>query len=239
MHSEPGIIYQDNHLLVLAKPACMPCVPDSSHDLSLLDWGRHYLKVSRSKKGNVFLGVVHRLDRPVSGAVCLAVTSKAASRLSDQMRRREIRKHYLAVTRHRPPGQAGTVETYLLKDRRNNRVRTVPEDTPGARAAITAWRYLQEADGLYLLALEPGTGRPHQLRVHCAELGCVLAGDLKYGDRTPLQDASIALHARSLEITHPVKREKMIFHAPLPGTPPWKAFHAGIVAGEALTAGIT
>ncbi len=221
----PAILYQDNHLLVLSKPACMPCVPDSTGDPSLLDWGRAYLKRTRGKPGNVFLGVVHRLDRPVSGVVCFAITSKAASRLSDQMRRKEIKKEYLAVSRCKPRRKTGKIENFLVKNRRNNRSRVASEQAAGARRAVTLWSHVAEAGGFHLLKLLPETGRPHQLRVHCACLGCVIAGDLKYGDTTPLDNASIALHALKLRIIHPVRREKMIFLAPPPDIVPWSLFN--------------
>lgn len=221
----PTVLYQDNHLLVLSKPACMPCVPDSSGDLSLLDWGRNYLKRTRGKPGNVFLGVVHRLDRPVSGVVCFAITSKAASRLSDQMRKKEIQKEYLAVSRLKPPGQGGKIENFLVKNRRNNRSRVASKQDAGARRAVTLWSHVAEVGGFHLLKLIPETGRPHQLRVHCANMGCVIVGDLKYGDTSPLDKASIALHALKLQIVHPVRRENMVFHATPPDIVPWNLFH--------------
>ncbi len=220
------ILYEDNHLLVLSKPACMPVVPDSSRDPSLLDWGRDYLKRSRNKPGNVFLGVVHRLDRPVSGVVCFAVTSKAASRLSDQMRRRLISKTYLGITRKGPRETGGVLEHFLVKDRKCNRVKLISEGCScgNARFARTRWEYICSADGLSMLRLMPETGRPHQLRVQCAGMGCVLAGDLKYGDTAPLEDASIALHASGLRLLHPTIKEEMVFQAPLPVCYPWTCF---------------
>ncbi len=221
----PKVIYEDNHLLVLSKPACMPTVPDASRDESLLDWGRAYLKQTRNKPGNVFLGVVHRLDRPVSGVVCLAITSKAAARLSDQMRQKLIKKTYIGISRFRPEGKSGMVENHLLKDRRANMVRIVDgEKGRKARFARTRWEYLGESGGFHLIRLVPETGRPHQLRVHCASMGCVLAGDLKYGDISPLEDRSVALHASSLKLVHPVRKEEMVFSAPMPDIIPWSLF---------------
>ncbi len=220
------ILYQDNHLLVLSKPACMPAVPDSSGDYSLLDWGKDYLKQSRHKPGNVFLGVVHRLDRPVSGVVCFAVTSKAASRISAQMRQKNIFKAYAGITRHMPEKRAGTLEHMLVKDRKNNRVTVVDRDcgVKKARLARTGWNYITSSCGLHLIRLVPETGRPHQLRVQCATMGCVLAGDIKYGDTVPLADASTALHALELRLRHPTLGEWMAFKAMPPACYPWDCF---------------
>ena len=220
------VLYEDNHLLVLSKPAGMPTVPDSSRDISLLDQGRDYLKRSRNKPGNVFLGVVHRLDRPVSGVVCFAVTSKAAGRLSDQMRRKLIRKTYLGITRHRPEAPRGILEDFLLKDRKRNKVAVVSGSSTQRRPlfARTHWECVAESCGLYLLRLMPETGRPHQLRVQCANMGCVLAGDLKYGDSKPLEDRSIGLHAFKLILRHPIRKEEMEFTAVPPDLWPWSCF---------------
>ncbi len=222
----PYVVYEDNHLLVLFKPAGLPVVPDSSGDPSLLDWGKAYIKQTRNKPGNVFLGVVHRLDRPVSGIVCFATTSKAAGRLSDQMRRHLIKKTYLGISRFKPGEKSGIVENYLVKQRRRNTVSIVPGSDGAGRAlfAMTRWEYLGESGGFHLLRLMPETGRPHQLRVHCASIGCVLAGDIKYGDAKPLEDRSVGLHARELEFEHPVRKEKMKFRAKPPDIFPWRLF---------------
>ena len=222
----PYVVYEDNHLLVLFKPAGLPVVPDSSGDPSLLDWGKAYLKETRNKPGNVFLGVVHRLDRPVSGIVCFATTSKAAGRLSDQMRRHLIKKTYLGISRFKPGEKSGIVENYLFKHRRQNTVSIVSgaDGTGRALFARTRWEYLKESGGFHLLRLMPETGRPHQLRVHCASIGCVLAGDIKYGDEKPLEDRSVCLHARELEFEHPVRKEKMKFQVEPPDIFPWRLF---------------
>jgi 23S rRNA pseudouridine1911/1915/1917 synthase len=189
----------------------MPVVPDSSGDFSLLDWGKAYLKESRDKKGNVFLGVVHRIDRPVSGIVCFAVTSKAASRLSDQMRRRVIKKTYIGLSDKRPPGMKGRLEHWLLKDRRENRVTLFDKPAEGAKKAVTSWKYKGVEKGFHKLLLFPETGRPHQLRAQCAAMGCPLAGDAKYGSRHPFARGAIGLHALGMDMVHPVKKIVMKF----------------------------
>ncbi|MGC9021746.1 MAG: RluA family pseudouridine synthase [Dissulfurimicrobium sp.] len=220
------IIYEDNHLLVLSKPARLLTVPDSTGDPSLLDWAKSYIKKSGSKPGNCFLGVIHRIDRPVSGLVCFAKTSKAASRLSEQMRMHTIRKTYLALTRAIPPARSGVLEHMLKKDHTRNLVQVFSKDfsDPLARPARTLWRTVEEKGGLYLLELIPDTGRPHQLRAQCAHMGCPILGDIKYGAAEPLPDGSIALHAFRLEIDHPTKRGRLVFKAPPPDTDVWHIF---------------
>jgi 23S rRNA pseudouridine1911/1915/1917 synthase len=228
-----GVLYEDNHILVLSKPACVPTVPDSSEDVSLLDWGKMYLKKTRGKPGKVFLGVVHRLDRPVSGVVCFAVTSKAASRLSDQFRAHKISKTYLALTEKKPPSEQGVLEHMLKKNMGENIVRVIsPGSTEaGGKFAQTSWTLLEAKEGIYLLELKPGTGRPHQLRVQCAFMGCPLLGDVKYGAEVPLPDASIGLHAHKLEFLHPIQRKGLSFSTPPPGSGPWRPFTGSEVQG--------
>ena len=222
----PRVIYEDNHLLVMFKPASMPVVPDSSKDYSLLDWGKNYIKTTCKKPGNVFLAVVHRIDRPVSGLVCFARTSKAASRLSHQLRKRSIKKHYLACVDKRPGQLSGIIETFLKKNHRTNVVSVVTEKTPGAKKAITRWKIVSESRGLFLLCLEPVTGRAHQLRVQLSKvLDCPILGDVKYGSRKKiLGGRGLALHSWRLEIEHPTKKEPLEFYAPLPGYHPFSLF---------------
>jgi 23S rRNA pseudouridine1911/1915/1917 synthase len=220
------VLCEDNHLLVLSKPACVPTVPDSGKDMSLLDWGKMYLKKTRDKPGRVFLGVVHRLDRPVSGVVCFAVTSKAASRLSDQLRTHSMSKTYLGLTEKKPPSEHGVLEHTLKKDMRGNIVKVISPGSieVGGKFAQTFWTLLEAREGIYLLELKPGTGRPHQLRVQCAAMGCPLLGDIKYGAGVPLPDASIGLHAYKLEFLHPVRSKGLSLSTPPPGSGPWRLF---------------
>ena len=176
----------------------------------MLDWGKMYLKETRDKPGNVFLGVIHRLDRPVSGIVCFAVTSKAASRLSEQLRTHMMTKIYLALTIGRPPSEQGVLEHMLKKDRTRNIVHICLNDA-GGKFAKTSWKLLGTRDGVSLLELRPATGRPHQLRVQCASMGCPLLGDVKYGAKDPLPDLSIGLHAYRMRLLHPTRRQWMDF----------------------------
>jgi 23S rRNA pseudouridine1911/1915/1917 synthase len=216
------VLHADNHLLAVAKPAGVPVVPDPSGDESLLEQAKAWVKRQHAKPGRVFLGVVHRLDRPVSGVVLFARTSKAAARLSEQFRDGRAAKLYLAVTEGIVRGEEGTLEQWLLKDERANRVRVVAPRHPGARLARTRWRVLERLPDGCLLELAPATGRPHQLRLAAAVgLGCPLLGDLKYGAARPLPDRSIALHALRLEVDHPTRGERVGLTCPPPRAPWW------------------
>ena len=216
------VLHADNHLLVVWKPACVPSVPDESGDPSLLDLAKEWVRLRYDKPGNVFLGVVHRLDRPVSGVLVFARTSKAASRLTDAFRRRTVEKLYWGISGHAPDTDSGVVEHWLHKDRERNRVRVVEEGHEGAKLARTQWRVLSASKGRVHFELKPETGRPHQLRVAVRSLGCVLAGDLKYGADEPLSDGSIALHARSLSLIHPTTKERLRFVADTPDLGIWR-----------------
>lgn len=212
----------DNHLLAVAKPAGVPVQADASGDDSLQERWKLWLKREFDKPGDVFLAVVHRLDRPVSGVTLFARTSKAAARLAAAWRAGEVRKTYWAVAEAPagvpPPELAASGERieWLLKDRERNRVRVVPAGTTGAREARTRWRLLGRAGRRIFLELEPLSGRSHQLRVACAGLGFPLLGDSKYGAPAALPDRSLALHARALDFPHPTLPERRRVEAPPP-----------------------
>jgi 23S rRNA pseudouridine1911/1915/1917 synthase len=221
-----AILLADNHLLAVAKPAGTPCVPDASGDESLLDRARAWVKQEKKKPGAVYLGVVHRLDRPVSGVVLFARTSKAAARLGAAFKTRAVKKVYWAVSAAEPPAPEGRVEHWLVKDERRNVVSAVASARPGALHAATSYRVLARAGQgrarRVLFELLPETGRPHQLRVAMATLGCVLLGDLKYGARTALADRSIALHARELGLAHPTRGERVRVECAPPELDLWR-----------------
>ncbi|MFT4710430.1 MAG: 23S rRNA pseudouridine1911/1915/1917 synthase [Planctomycetota bacterium] len=233
-------LYVDNHLIVCSKPAGLPVVPDESGDESLLDQAKAWIAEEYKKPGAVFLGVVHRLDRPVSGVVLFARTSKAAARLTKAFQGREVKKTYLGVGMGpvTAKGDEGELEQWVVKSTRQNRVRTYAEEPdvreidPGEKPKLakTDWRVLEEGDyqgaPVTRFLLQPVTGRSHQLRVACQTLGSPLLGDLKYAPRgaKPLDDKSIALHAYSLCIPHPTLKQDMTFVAALPDKPWWHAF---------------
>jgi 23S rRNA pseudouridine1911/1915/1917 synthase len=216
------VLYADNHLLAVAKPACVPVVPDASGDESLLELAKDWIRREHAKPGRVFLGVVHRLDRPVSGAVVFARTSKAAERLAAEFREGRALKVYRAIGTAQPRDAQGEIEQWLAKDQRTNTVRAVAAGTPLARRARTRWRVAGDPGpaGVPIEVL-PATGRAHQIRVALASLGAPIAGDVKYGAPAPLPDRSIALHAARLSLAHPTRRAPIAFEAPLPAGAWW------------------
>ncbi len=201
------VLFADNHVLAVAKPAGVPTVPDESGDESLLERAKEWVRRDKQKPGAVFLAVCHRLDRPVSGIVVFARTSKAAARFGTAFRERQVAKTYYGLGCGRARLERGVLEQWLEKDRDTNVVRVV---APGrGKRALTRFRALGFDDGLTWLEFEPLTGRSHQLRLAACELGTPLAGDLKYGAPIPLTDRSIALHAAALEIGHPIGGQKL------------------------------
>ena len=215
----PEILYEDNHCLGLSKPAGMLSQGDETGDPSLVSWTEDYWRRKYDKPGNVYVGLVHRLDRPTSGVVLLARTSKAAGRLADQFRKGTVRKLYWAIVEGRPGEESGEWSDRLEKDRVANRVRVADEDEPEGKAAHVAYRVVWAANGLAKLELRPSTGRSHQLRVQLASRGLPILGDRKYGSKRLLRaldgEPRVALHARELTFTHPTKGEEVRIEAPV------------------------
>jgi 23S rRNA pseudouridine1911/1915/1917 synthase len=223
MEPEPlCVLWEDNHLLAVAKPPGMLVQGDRTGDPTLLDAARSYLKEKYVKPGRVYLGLVHRLDRPVSGVVLFARTSKAAGRLARQFRERTVVKVYLAVVLGAPPAAAGELAAYLTErtDKRGV-VSASAREVRGTRPARLRYERLGREGSRTLLRVEPITGRRHQIRVQLARAGCPILGDVKYGARERLPDRSLALHALRLEIDHPVRHEPVVLTAPLPAHWPW------------------
>lgn len=206
------ILFEDNHLIAVCKPHGQPVQGDESGDVALIDEIKAFIKARDNKPGNVFLGLLHRLDRPVGGVVLFAKTSKAAARLSDQFRKHEIQKIYIAVAERtaEPPATSGAIVQWLVKNEQNNVVTAYRDTRPGAQRAETRWRLLQKTATYIFYELEPVTGRSHQLRVALArELKTPIVGDIKYGASGPLADGcAIALFARSLVFTHPISGQR-------------------------------
>lgn len=212
---ESDILYEDNHCLVVTKPPRVLTAGDDTGDVSLLDLARDYLKRKYAKPGNVFLGLVHRLDRPVSGVVLFARTSKAAARLAEQFRERHVQKTYQAIVSGQVPAPEAELVHWLLKDRNTNVVRVVPPGTAGSLRSVLRYRRLKAAGKRTLLEVAPETGRSHQIRVQLATSGMPICGDTKYGSTERLHGA-IALHAARLTFEHPVRRKPVTVNADFP-----------------------
>lgn len=217
------ILYEDNHLLIVVKPVNMAVQADDSRDPDLLTLLKQDLKERYQKPGNVYLGLVHRLDRPVGGVMVFAKTSKAASRLSDQVRTRGLKKTYQAVLCGRPQAASATLKDWLIKNEKTNTVRTAAPNTPKAKEAILSYQIQGEKERLTLAEIQLETGRPHQIRVQFASRRTPLWGDQRYNPQArPGQQ--IALWAVSLTLRHPVTQETMTFTCPPPDNVPWNLF---------------
>lgn len=220
--NEPEVVYEDNHVIVVVKPFNMPTQSDESRDPDLLTVVKEYLKVRDEKPGNVYLGMVHRLDRPVGGIVVFAKTSKAASRLSSQLRDKEMGKTYMACVVGAPENESGELVHYLVKDKDKNRVKASKTPREGAKKAELFYETISYGKKMSLLKVTPFTGRPHQIRAQLSAMGHPIVGDLKYGAPTPLPGKNILLFACAITFTHPVKNEEMSFEIPLPKDWPMK-----------------
>lgn len=218
------VLYEDNHLLVVNKSAGLLVQGDATGDKTLLDYGKEYLKEKYNKPGNVFLGVVHRLDRPVSGVVLMAKTSKALERLNKQFRERKIYKKYWAIVKRRPKLDKDKLVNWLIKNNDKNVVTAYNKQVEKALKAELNYRVVGKLNDHYLLEVNPITGRPHQIRVQLSGMGCPIRGDIKYGFRKPNADANINLHAREIIFMHPVTKEKMKITASLPENEFWEQF---------------
>lgn len=216
-----SVLYEDNHLLVVEKPINIPVQEDSTGDRDLLSMLKADLKVRYQKPGNVFLALVHRLDRPVGGVMVFAKTSKAASRLADQLRQQKLTRKYLAVVRGVPRRKTARLEHYLVKDQRKNMVFAVSKEDKGAKKAVLEYTCLDQTDDLSLLSIQLFTGRSHQIRVQLSTIGHPLYGDQKYGHKLNKPGQQIALWAYSLQFKHPTKDDILTIEAPPPPVYPW------------------
>ncbi len=225
---EEQIIYEDNHLLVINKKVGQLVQGDKTGDESLLESIKNHIKKRDDKPGNVFLGLVHRIDRPTSGLVIYAKTSKALSRLTQMVKNREIKKTYWAVVPKEPLPQSQRLVHYLKKNEKNNKAIIFPKLTEGAKEAILTYHIIQSLDHYMLLEIDLETGRHHQIRAQLSKTGIPIKGDLKYGSPRSNTDGGIHLHARKLEFIHPVTKENIEITAPVPGQDAiWQACEAG------------
>ena len=220
------IIYEDNHALGVVKPAGLLVQGDDTGDATALDLAKAYIKEAYDKPGAVFLGLVHRIDRPVSGVVLFARTSKAASRLSRSFHDRQAKKAYLAVVSGGAPHDIDTLRALIGRD--GVRARFELEPGPGVKDAVLTYRVLERAGGLTLLEVIPETGRHHQIRLQLSGEDFPVVGDVRYGAGEPLRDRSIALHAARLEVPHPTRDEPISISAPPAPGGPWRRFAATI-----------
>lgn len=215
------IIYEDNHLLVVEKPVNIPVQEDRSQDKDLLSLLKQDIKIRYQKPGNVYLGLVHRLDRPVGGVMVFAKTSKAASRLSDMVRRRVFEKNYLAIVRGRPVKAEGRLTDYLVKNRQKNIVYVTQSNHKEAKKAVLDYRVIGTKDDLSLVQIQLHTGRSHQIRVQFANIGCPLYGDQKYGQHVNQPGEQIALWSSEIKFQHPTKKDMRQFTSTPPNVYPW------------------
>lgn len=225
------VIYEDNHIVVVNKAPGEIVQGDKTGDTPLVDTVRLWLKEKYNKPGNVFCGVVHRLDRPVGGLVVFAKTSKALARLNEMFRNGDVHKTYWALSRSRPDPAEGELRHWLTSVEKNNKSYVSDRPREGAKEARLRYRLIGASDRYSLIEVQLLTGRKHQIRVQLASIGCPIKGDLKYGDRRSNPDGSISLLARHIEFTHPVSGKLISLDAPLPDDNLWQAFAP--VAGTA------
>jgi 23S rRNA pseudouridine1911/1915/1917 synthase len=218
------ILYEDNHLIAVNKRSSDLSQGDKTGDTSLDTEVKKYIAEKYKKPGDVFLGVVHRLDRPVSGVILYARTSKALARLNEMFRSTEVKKTYLAIVRERPPEDEATITHFLKKNEQQNKTYVYDYEVKGSKEASLTYRLAGRSERYYILEIQLHSGRHHQIRAQMAKIGCPVKGDLKYGFSRSNEDGSISLMARRLEFIHPVKKEKLVITAPFPKGDIWKEF---------------
>lgn len=218
------VVYEDNHIIVVNKTASEIVQADKTGDTPLSETVKQYLKEKYQKPGNVFLGVTHRLDRPVSGLVIFAKTSKALTRLNEMFRAGEVKKTYWAVVKNAPKESEGELVHFLVRNEKQNKSYAYDKEVPNSKKAVLDYRLIGRSENYYLLEVDLKTGRHHQIRCQLAKMGCPIKGDLKYGSPRFNPDGSICLHARRVRFVHPVSKELIELKAPLPEGNLWKGF---------------
>ena len=218
------VLYEDNHLIIVNKAASEIVQGDKTGDKPMSETVKDYLKKKYNKPGNVFCGVTHRLDRPTSGIVVFAKTSKALTRLNKMFKDDEVEKVYWAIVQNRPRKDSETLTHYLIKNEKTNKSTAYETEMPNTKKAILHYSLIAQSDNYFLLQINLETGRHHQIRVQLSKIGCPIKGDLKYGAKRSNRDGSISLHARGISFIHPVSLTKVDVIAPVPEDPLWKAF---------------
>lgn len=222
--TQADILYEDNHLIAINKRSGDIVQVDETGDEPLDEMVKKYIAAKYNKPNGAFLGVVHRLDRPVSGVILFAKTSKALERMNAIFKNREVRKTYFAVARNKPATEAGNLVHYLIKNPQKNVVTAYNKEVPGSQRSELNYKLIGEVGGFYLLQVNPITGRSHQIRVQLSTMDCPIVGDNKYGYPRGSRKGSICLHARQLEFIHPVQKEPVKIFAPLPIDGFWERF---------------
>jgi 23S rRNA pseudouridine1911/1915/1917 synthase len=218
------ILFEDNHIIAINKKPSDIVQGDKTGDVPLSEIVKEYLRVKYQKPGDAYIGVTHRIDRPVSGAVLFAKTSKALARLNELFREKKINKTYWAVVKNKPEADAAALTHFLKKNEAKNISKAYPNEINGALKAMLDYKILLSSDNYHLLEIKLHTGRHHQIRCQLAAIGCPIKGDVKYGFKRSNQDASIHLHSRFTEFIHPVKNEEVKIIAPTPNEPLWNYF---------------
>lgn len=218
------ILYEDNHLLIVNKKPSQIVQGDKTGDMPLSELLKVWIKYKYNKPGAAFLGVAHRLDRPVSGVVAFAKTSKALTRLNQMLKDKKLAKRYLAIVKNKPPKESDHLIHHMVKHEANNKSVCYDSPQPNSKPAELIYSHIASSDNYHLLEVQLLTGRHHQIRAQLAAIGCPIKGDLKYGAQRSNKDASIHLHAWKIELIHPVKNEPICITAPLPDDPVWNAF---------------
>lgn len=216
------VVYEDNHIIIVNKESGEIVQGDKTGDIPLSETVKAYIKEKYAKPGAVFLGVVHRLDRPVSGLVVFARTSKALSRLNDMFRNGEVHKTYWAIVQQRPDHEEGTLENWLVRNEKQNKSYAYQREVPNSKKAILKYRMIGQSERYYLLEVNLLTGRHHQIRCQLAAMGCPIKGDLKYGAKRSNPDGSISLLAHRVEFIHPVSKQHIIVESPIPEDNLWQ-----------------
>ena len=217
------VVYEDNHIIIVNKSSSEIVQGDKTGDTPLSDIVKQYLKEKYNKQGNVFVGVTHRLDRPVSGLVIFAKTSKALSRLNEMFKHSEIKKTYWAIVKNCPQKEEEELTNYLVRNEKQNKSYAYDKEVKNSKKAILHYKLISHSENYYLLEVDLKTGRHHQIRCQLAKMGCPIKGDLKYGSSRSNSDGSICLHARKISSIHPVSKKVIEVEAPVPDDNLWKA----------------
>ncbi len=220
-----NVLYEDNHIIIINKAAGEIVQGDKTGDKSLCDTMKQYIKEKYAKPGNVFIGLPHRLDRPVSGVVVFAKTSKALERLNGMFRDGNVKKIYWAITKGKPLKAEGEISSWILRNEKMNKSFSYPKEVKGSKHALLSYTLKAASQNYNLIEVELKTGRHHQIRCQLASIGCPIKGDLKYGAQRSNPDGSISLHARYIEFIHPVSKQLIQVTAPVPADRLWQSFY--------------